>query len=441
MRSFIERAGLGIAAIAALTVVGHSPARAADVGQISVIEDTAGRILPTLGFCSYLMYPNALCMPWGAQAFYASHADEYDMLVFFTNKNILATEKAGYPLQADVHGIGQDTVPWSYVHFGSGGRLLHAIDLGSVQSMPDDPEGIFSAIPISGLEVIGHEIGHHWLAYASIDLGDGRGTLDIIRGHRDTGTITHWSCWFNSDSVMYGGMLTDNGDGTFTDSSGPRKYSQFDQYLMGLRGPAEVDPMWYVEAGGTLYGCDTWPEPRGVPHDISGPRVDFGMDDVIRALGTRSPATSPCHYKMAFIFVHRPGEPPSVADLEKVERYRTALETWYAWATDGRGSLDTRLDGCGTGTSGCPGAASPHCGTVPDEDPWEPVEDAWTDSIDAAVDDLDAVGVDPDTWGGDPDAVLDDPDATIDGPLPDDVLPDTGPGFGDGGGGCGCEAA
>jgi hypothetical protein len=421
--------GAALAAATACFLAYGGDAGAEDIGQISVIEDTDGRMLPALGFCSMMIYPNSLCTPFAGQAFYASHPDSYDILIFITNKNIRASEKAGYPLQADVRGIGQDTVPWSYTHFGSGGRLLQALDLGSVQSMPDDPEGIFSDIPISGLEVIGHEIGHHWLAYASIDLGDGRGVLDIIRGHTDTGTITHWSCRFNSDSVMYGGMLTDNGAGTFTDVNGPRKYSLFDQYLMGLRGADEVGPMWYVADGGSLYGCADWPQPRGVAHDITGERVDFTMQEVIRALGDRDPPASPCHYKVAFIFVHPPGQPPSTVDLDKVERYRTALETWYAWATDGRGSLDTRLDGCGTGTPQCAGERSIQCETVLEDEVVEEGEDAAIDDEDAAVD------------GTDADAGIDEPDAAIDVPdaAGEDVETDIG---GDGGeGGCGCRIA
>jgi hypothetical protein len=426
--------GAALAAAVSCLMAYGGGAGAEDIGQISVIEDTDGRMLPALGICSMMIYPNALCIPIAGQAFYASHPDSYDILIFITNKNIRASEKAGYPLQADVRGIGQDTVPWSYTHFGSGGRLLHALDLGSVQSMPDDPEGIFSVVPISGIEVIGHEIGHHWMAYASIDLGDGRGVLDIIRGHTDEGTITHWSCRFNSDSVMYGGMLTDNGDGTFTDVNGLRKYSLFDQYLMGLRGADEVGPMWYVADDGSPYGCADWPQPRGVAHDITGVRVDFTMQDVIRALGERDPPASPCHYKAAFIFVHSPGQPPSATDLDKVERYRMALETWYAWATDGRGSLDTRLDGCGTGTPQCAGAPSIQCGFLPDEGSVEEGEDAAVDDQDATVDGTEP-GIDepdaavdvPDTAGGDPDAAG------------QDVETDVG---GDGGeGGCGCRLA
>jgi hypothetical protein len=421
------RAGVALCWLVALLLQAAPAARADDVGQIAVIADTDGKILPALGLCSNFLYPNGLCSPFGGIAFYATHPDNYDILVFLTNKSLGAMEKAGYPLRADVDGIGLDTTPWSYTHFGSQGRLMHALDLGSVQSLPDDPEGIFvGQIPISGLEIVGHEIGHHFMAYASVDHNDGNGSLDILRGYRESGTITHYSCWFNSDSVMYGGMLTDHGNGTFTDVNGPRKYSQLDQYLMGLRSPAEVDPMYYVVVNSSPYGCADWPQARGVAHDITGVRVDFPIEDVIRALGPRSPATSACHYKVGFVFVHQPATPPSASDLDKVERYRTALESWYAWATDGRGSLDTRLDGCGIGTGGCPGQASAQC--------LNPLDggvtgDAGVAPADAAVD------------GGPP--AGDAAPGGADGRTGDAATPgaDSGAGAAGESGGCGCRAA
>jgi hypothetical protein len=363
-----RNAGAVLAAAAMVAALGAAPrAAAADVGQIAVIEDTTGKILPASGMCGNLMYPHALCVPQAGQAFYATHPDAYDYLVFLTNKAVAISEKAGYPLKAGVAGIGQDSTPWSYTHFGSAGRLQHAVDLGSVQSLPDDPEGIFTgSVPYSGLEVLGHELGHRYMSYASIDLGDGFGSRDIIRGYLNSSATVHWSCWLSSDSVMYGGMFTDHGNGTFTDVNGPRKYSQLDQYLMGLRTTAEVDPMYYVVVNGSITGCPDPPLARGVAHDVTGVRTDFSIDDVIRALGARSPATSPCHLKVGFVFAHAAGNPPSPGDLAKVELYRTAIETWYAQATDQRASLDTSLDGCGIGTAGCPGAPSPQCTNPPD---------------------------------------------------------------------------
>ena len=340
-------------------------AGAEETRQFAVLKDTNDKILPTSGLCSNLKYPNSYCIPQGGQAFYKSYPDNYDILVFFTNKTLAATEKVGYPLKSAAKGIGQDSTPWTYQDFGSKGRLMHAVSLGSLQSMPDDPEGIFTnEIPISGLEVAGHEIGHFWLAYASVDLNDGQGPLDILRGYHDGeggGANTHWSCWFNSNSVMYGGMLTDDGNNTFTDTNGPRKFSQFDQYLMGLRSAEDVEPLWFVKVEYSIHGCADFPKARGVAHTIEGERVDFTIADVVRALGERKPAQSPCHYKAAFVLVHEPGAPPSQADLDKLEHYRTAIQQWWITATDHRGSLDTSLDGCGTGSEECKGEISPQC--------------------------------------------------------------------------------
>jgi hypothetical protein len=50
-------------------------AAADDVGQIAVIADTTGKILPASGICANLMYPHALCVPQAGLAFYATHPD------------------------------------------------------------------------------------------------------------------------------------------------------------------------------------------------------------------------------------------------------------------------------------------------------------------------------------------------------------------------------
>ena len=79
-----------------------------DAGQIAVIEDSSGMILPANGICSNLLYPGGLCVPQAGVAFYAAHPDNYDILVFITNKILQGTEKSGYPVRNDVQGIGID---------------------------------------------------------------------------------------------------------------------------------------------------------------------------------------------------------------------------------------------------------------------------------------------------------------------------------------------
>ena len=371
MRLFQYSKGMAVLAAIFFLSLAPTPARAVtmDVGQVAVIEDGTGLILPAMGFCDNLMYFQCLCLNHAGVAFYFTHPDAFDVLVFFTTKNFGAATNAkmGLNMQWEVKGIGTDVAGFThYSQAGSQGRLLQAVSIGSVASMPDDPYGLFPGPVFQGVEVVAHEIGHHWMASIGIDLNDGMGVRDILRGYfSDNDTVTqHWSGWFNNPSVMYGGILTDNNDGSFTDINGPRKFTPLDQYLMGLRSAAEVGDMWYVVVGYSLHGNGDYPIGYGVPKPFEGERQDFTMAEVIRANGQRDPAQGPCHLKVAFALVHPLGLPPSEQEIAKVDRYRQALEVWWVGATDGRGSLDTRLDGCGTGTEFCPGTPSKQCPVI-----------------------------------------------------------------------------
>ncbi len=343
-----------------------------DVGQIAVIEDTTGLILPAGGMCDNMLFAQGLCVNHAAQAFYANHPDNYDILVFFTPKvlGMLFDVKMGFPVQVAAEGIGLESVSlFNPSQFGSSERLRQCVKMGSLPDLPNDPGGLYTMPPITGIELLAHEIGHQWLCWILVDHDDGRGPIPILRGWENNSPNGHWSCWFhNHGSVMYGGNLADNGDGSFTDTGGTRKYSPLDQYLMGLRTADEVEDMWYVDVDGTTEGCPSMPMGPGTEWTHQGTRVDFPIEDIIRANGARVPESSPCHLKVGFVLVHPAGSPPTTAEIEKTERYRTALEAWWAEASDERGSLDTRLDGCGTGTSACPGDVSSQCGAMPDGD-------------------------------------------------------------------------
>jgi len=128
--------------------------------------------------------------------------------------------------------------------------------MGPVSQFPMNPDDVFQvqASPfggelgtgVSGVGVIGHEIGHHWLVWAAYDKADGMGPVDLFRGNtrdmmdnQNMNTMTgnlHWSAYADTHSVMYGNKVTDNYDGTLTISAEEHKYGEFDQYLMGLRG-------------------------------------------------------------------------------------------------------------------------------------------------------------------------------------------------------------
>lgn len=343
-----------------------------DVGNVAIIEDVNGNILPAEGMCDNMLFAQGLCVNHAATAFYQSHGDNYDILVFFTPKamNPLFNVQMGFPVQVAAAGIGLESFSlFNPAQFGSAGRLRQCVKMGSLPALTDNPTDLGVLPPITGVELMAHEIGHQWLCWITVDHDDGQGLIPVLRGWED-GPNGHWSCMFNNHgSVMYGGSLTDNGDGTFTDTGVKRKYSQLDQYLMGLRAADEVDDMWYV-SDGTTEGCPSMPMRPGAEWVHEGTRVDFPIEDIIRANGPRVPELENCHLKAGFAIVYESGFPPTEFDIAKVDIYRTELQKWWPGGTDNRGSLDTRLDGCGTGTATCQGEPSPQCGAGVDGD-WD----------------------------------------------------------------------
>jgi hypothetical protein len=112
--------------------------------------------------------------------------------------------------------------------------------------------------------------------------------------------------------------------------------------------------------GTDFFGSASFPIDRSRSEMITGERIDFTIDDVIRAEGPRVPAREMCHWKAAFIIVHEDGTPPTAQEIARVDTYRRRWEQFYADATDRRGSFDTTLAGTGLGTAECPSPANPN---------------------------------------------------------------------------------
>ncbi|RJO67719.1 MAG: hypothetical protein C4523_08595 [Myxococcales bacterium] len=338
-----------------------------DVGDVALVEDVGGVVYGGLGWEPGFARE-------AAKLFYQTHGDDYDGIFVFGAEPIagLFNVQTGWPVIWDTLGIGyteEEKFDGSAL-FGSAGRLKQAVKMGDLNALPDDPNGI--TYSFTAIELMAHEYGHHWMAWIMLDLDDGRGPIPVLRGCEVTeeGELDpngHWSAHFHHPSVMYGGVIEDLGNGQFRGTNGPRTYTPLDQYLMGIRPPEEVPEMWYVVKDGDdpRAGVDSLPYFDWYVEEFAGERVDFGIDDVIRANGPRVPATEECHLKIAFILVHAEGTRPMPQAIEKVDRYRRALEEWWPAGTDYRGSIDTTLDGCGTGTAGCPGEASSQCGELP----------------------------------------------------------------------------
>lgn len=341
---------------------------AADPSEVAVVEDPGtvlrAALLPTSTF-----HQRAAC------AVLAARGDRFDGLFVFTNQRLgaLASTPSGYAVRSPARGIGRDTWPDRSDDYCSA-RLRHVVKMGSLERLPDDPDGIHTAqagVTLSAMEVLAHELGHQWLALVDFERGGTRHCLlreygqnsndptgPQCDGADQSGYGVHWSRFLATPSVMFGNVLQDLGGGRFEMSNPGRKFSELDQYLMGLRSPDEVGPMFVVDTGDRTQSGG-YPIARGQTEIIQGRRVDFGIQDIVRAMGPRDPAKEACHWKMGFAIVHPSGDPPSAEEVAKVEAYRLRWEQFYPEATDGRGSMDTTLDGRGEGTPSCPASGEP----------------------------------------------------------------------------------
>jgi hypothetical protein len=184
-------------------------------------------------------------------------------------------------------------------------------------------------------------VAHRWLAYIFFDR-NGNPSPDLLR--RD---LTHWNFFFDSDaSVLFGNRWRDNNDGTFTTVGVTEGYGPLDLYLMGLRPPADMAPVFYVNnpTNNDTVTRDSFPQ-LGVT--VSGSRADVSLAQITTANGPRQPGfgSSPTSFTQAFILVVPEGQNPGLRDLAKLERFRLAFEPHFNQLTGGRAVINTSLAG------------------------------------------------------------------------------------------------
>ncbi len=287
------------------------------------------------------------------QRFYQNHDDSYDMLVLF-NDISLSPGGGAFAFEVGVRnqvlGIGDVLLAQPVFDFGedygSARRLQGFMNMGPLVNYPADPE---VRIPIVGenntLSVLTHEAGHRFLAYVTF--------LDPLLSVPSTRLLgrqlAHWSFLFNSKaSVMEGNEITDQGlvSPRFRTTAAVNHFSDFDQYLMGLRGPEEVVSSFLVENARNFS-----PSPRsgasapqiGVSFD--GSRTEVPLDLIIAAEGARVPEArvSQKDFRFAFILLVAEGAQPSATTLAKLETFRARWEDYFEAAADHRANSETEL--------------------------------------------------------------------------------------------------
>jgi hypothetical protein len=271
-----------------------------------------------------------------ANAFFQSHPDQYDQLVMWTDTRLLTTAFAyESTVKNEIRGIGIDLYDVAR-EFGSGGTLGSVVVMDALTKYPDDPVQQFRG-ENSTLSILGQETGHRWLVF--LRFSNSLQTRSTALLGRDE---AHWSFFMDSDgSVMEGNDIEDLGGGTFRTGAAVRRYSRLDQYAMGLVRDSDVPPFFYVESP-----VNTTRTPESAPRaneTFNGTRRDVLIQDVIAAMGRRSPSpdASPRVHRQAFIYVVS-----GVADrgqVTKLDRIRSAWEPFFLQATEGRMRAETRL--------------------------------------------------------------------------------------------------
>jgi hypothetical protein len=217
------------------------------------------------------------------------------------------------------------------------------VNMGGLYQYPFDPFQQWHGTN-NTLSIIGHEFGHRWMAFLD--------TADRLLLGRDQ---AHWSFFHNSyGSVMEGNEILDLGNGSFRTVGATYRYSPFDQYIMGLRAPTEVDP-WFAVANprfssfplGFPTGCraDLASCAPFVGADFTGTRRDVTIDEIISIAGPRIPSYPAAQkdFRVAFILLTQRGQTPSATSVAKVDGYRANWEAFFGNAVEGRGAMRTDM--------------------------------------------------------------------------------------------------
>lgn len=330
-------------------VVGLSPGRLSRPIDVVALGESIGVLFPN-GVAERFGSSESIDIVRVSQRFFETHEDAYDYLVIFNTMGLTVAPGAlanMTPVRTRVRGIGDELIDEG-ASFGSPRRLQAILNMGPASTYPADP---YLTVGFRGritgdntMTLLGHEAGHLFLALASVRVGDTKPML----GQQGV----HWSFNFNSEaSLLEGNRIADRGPDAeirYLTTGTVEGYSPLDQYLMGLRPPEDVPPMFAVldshypgTAGGSI------PATKLPQKDVlfQGTRLDIPISDVIAAEGPRVPdhTVAQSRFRFAFIVITAEGTEPSGEVIEQIETYRNEFEPYFNRVSDGRAWADTSL--------------------------------------------------------------------------------------------------
>ncbi len=282
-----------------------------------------------------------------AQKFYQTHEDAYDYLVIYNNMDVGAmTSALAYEATVRSSATGYGVAPADHgAQYGSAARLRSVMNMGDLKNYPADPN---ATVPLRAsardtpLTVLGHEAGHLFLAFASIP-NPADPTARPMIGFGGS----HWSFVFNSEaSLDEGEQVIDRTGGGFVTAEITQRYAPLDRYLMGFAPPGEVPDTFVVTSPSR--NVSPLDHPRsGVA--FTGNALKISVQDVIQAMGRRTPDSTVAQRRFRFGFILLVGQgsqdsPLFPGAVQQVETYRQQFVAKYAEFSENKASADTTLN-------------------------------------------------------------------------------------------------
>lgn len=194
-----------------------------------------------------------------------------------------------------------------------------------------------------------HELAHPALAYLSAAVATSTVPVPLL-GRQNA----HWHAALHTEGSVLGGHgYAELGPGEFQVIGRDSSYSRLDRYGLGLLAPEQVPPFFFIANARSQSGA-ALPAAAELPLGtvVRGQKIPVTLDDVIRAVGPRSPAFPgvPTRLEVVVGLLTAPGESASstraVERQQELERWLPTLAERYTQETGGVGSLCLRLDGC-----------------------------------------------------------------------------------------------
>lgn len=318
---------------------------------LRLVDFSKGRIKgrPAASFIEDFRNYESVDIPNLMKSIYGQIPDHFDFVSLLSNFNLTPVPEAqafSINVQNEVRGIGNPSSHGTSVFrdqkkYGSNDKLQNITFLGNIHDYPSNPNQTIPDTYTSLLQVLAHEVGHRWLAYANLER-DGR-AQDLLLG-RDQ---SHWSFFFDSDASFLEGNQIDSRGTTYVTSMPFQGYSRLDLYLMGFLKPEDVRDTFIVE-GARRFSPDFPFAPESSPEpDVSfqGSAHPVKIEDIVAANGKREPdsSTSQKSFRHLFVLIVKKENPSTPVELSAVDQLRREWEGFFSEATLGLGKIDTQI--------------------------------------------------------------------------------------------------